>query len=220
MKDIKPVKGKFILDKAIAEGEHQEQDFKFAISDAAKIARTISAFANRTGGRLLIGVKDNGSVAGVRNDEDIYVVEQAATMYCRPAQNVKFTALKYAQGLMVIKADIAPAAVLPVLAKDTDGHWKAYYRVADENIAAHPLMVKAWMSEAHGGDSTFTFTPESTHMLDILHSEPDGMTPERLSLLSKLPMHTASETIIRLICAKLIRFEHTHGRFIILPEQR
>ena len=44
----------------IAEGEHQQQDFKFEISDARKIAKTLSAFANTDGGRLLIGVKDNG----------------------------------------------------------------------------------------------------------------------------------------------------------------
>ena len=32
----------------IAEGEHQQQDFKFEISDARKIAKTLSAFANTT----------------------------------------------------------------------------------------------------------------------------------------------------------------------------
>ena len=51
----------------IAEGEHQQQDFKFEISDARKIAKTLSAFANTDGGKLLIGVKDNGKIAGVRS---------------------------------------------------------------------------------------------------------------------------------------------------------
>lgn len=44
----------------VSEGEHCHQDFKFEISDARKIARSLSAFANTEGGRLLIGVKDNG----------------------------------------------------------------------------------------------------------------------------------------------------------------
>jgi len=50
--------------KLIEEGEHQQQDFKFEISDARKIAKSLSAFSNTDGGRLLIGVKDNGKIAG------------------------------------------------------------------------------------------------------------------------------------------------------------
>lgn len=57
----------------VSEGEHCHQDFKFEISDARKIARSLSAFANTEGGRLLIGVKDNGKIAGVRSDEEIYL---------------------------------------------------------------------------------------------------------------------------------------------------
>ena len=68
----------------IAEGEHQQQDFKFEISDARKIAKTLSAFSNTDGGRLLIGVKDNGKIAGVRSDEEQYMIEAAARLYCRP----------------------------------------------------------------------------------------------------------------------------------------
>ena len=73
-----------MLHRLIAEGEHQQQDFKYEISDARKIARTLSAFSNTYGGRLLIVVKDNGKIAGVRSDEEIYMVEAAATMYCTP----------------------------------------------------------------------------------------------------------------------------------------
>ena len=69
-----------MLHHLIAQGEHQQQDFKYEISDARKIARTLSAFANTEGGRLLIGVKDNGKIAGVRSDEEIYMGEAAAAI--------------------------------------------------------------------------------------------------------------------------------------------
>ena len=77
MKDIPAIKGKFYIQKLIEEGEHEHQDFKYAISDARKIARSISAFANNDGGRLLVGVKDNGNIAGIPNEEDIYMLEYA-----------------------------------------------------------------------------------------------------------------------------------------------
>ena len=68
----------------IGEGEHTQQDFKFEISDARKIAKSLSAFSNTIGGRLLIGVKDNGRIAGIRSDEEIYMIEAAAQVYCEP----------------------------------------------------------------------------------------------------------------------------------------
>jgi len=68
----------------IEEGEHQQLDFKFEISDSKKIARSLVAFANTDGGKLLVGVKDNGAIAGVRSDEEFHMVEAAAQLYCRP----------------------------------------------------------------------------------------------------------------------------------------
>ena len=76
------------IQQLVAEGEHIHQDFKFEISDARKIARSLSAFANTEGGRLLVGIKDNGKIAGIRSEEEIYMIEAAAEMYCQPPMNV------------------------------------------------------------------------------------------------------------------------------------
>ena len=68
---IKTIKSKHYIQNLIEEGEHEHQQSSAALSDARKIARSISAFANNTGGRLLIGVKDNGNIVGVESDEEI-----------------------------------------------------------------------------------------------------------------------------------------------------
>ena len=73
---LKEMNSKLI--KMIAEGEHQRQDFKYCINDSRKIARSMVAFSNADGGRLLLGVRDNGSVAGVKSDEEYYMAEAAA----------------------------------------------------------------------------------------------------------------------------------------------
>ncbi|MFM9985970.1 MAG: helix-turn-helix domain-containing protein [Flavobacteriales bacterium] len=62
------------IENKIAEGEHQRLDFKYAVNDSRKIAISLSAFANTDGGTLLIGVRDNGSIAGVKPDEEIHMV--------------------------------------------------------------------------------------------------------------------------------------------------
>ena len=56
----------FNIYKRISEGEGQQLDFKFAITDSKKIARSMAAFANSDGGVLLIGVKDNGKIVGIK----------------------------------------------------------------------------------------------------------------------------------------------------------
>ena len=74
---------KAYLQRLIKEGEHQQQDFKYKITDACKLAKSVSAFANTKGGRLLIGVRDDGHLSGVRSEEEIFMMRSAATDYCR-----------------------------------------------------------------------------------------------------------------------------------------
>lgn len=107
------------LHTLIAEGEHQQQDFKFIISDARKIARSLSAFANTDGGRLLIGVKDNRNIAGIRNEEEIYMIEAAATHYCTP--KIEFEARPHSiEGRQVLEIIVPPSKDRPVYAIDEE----------------------------------------------------------------------------------------------------
>lgn len=68
------------LQNLISQGEGKLLDFKFAVNDTRKIAVAICAFANTDGGTLLIGVKDNGKIAGVNAQEEYFMIETAAQM--------------------------------------------------------------------------------------------------------------------------------------------
>lgn len=217
MKDLRPIRGHALLARWISEGEHEHQDFKFAISDARKIARSISAFANNDGGRLLIGVKDNGTIAGVRNEEDIYVVEQAAERYCRPAQNVEFRAYKAEGGVLVIAATIARADTRPVAAGEPDGSWRAYYRVADENIAAHPLMVRAWQHASDPSRPALAISSEHSALLDLVESSGSVRSARAAALALHISQARAEELIITLTAAGLLGFRHEGDTFVIVP---
>ena len=214
MKDLKATRGKFYLQRIIAEGEHETQDFKFAISDARKIARSLSAFANHSGGRLLIGVKDNGSIAGVRNEEDIYVIEQAAQLYCRPAQQLEFTAFTADDGAIVIRAEIAPSPTRPVQAQDADGRWLAYYRVADENILASPLMVKAWRRRHSRSEELITLGSAEQMLLDMIRRDGTASASDFL-LLNHLSRNNAEEIICRLYAIGVVDFTFHNREFVV-----
>jgi predicted HTH transcriptional regulator len=127
----------------IAQGEHQQLDFKFAISDARKIARTLCAFANTDGGSLLIGVKDNGKIAGVDPSEEIHMIEAAADMYCSP--KLPFTTKVWKEDMkLVLEVHIDPSPVRPVMARDDVGRWRAYVRRKDHTLLANKILLNVW----------------------------------------------------------------------------
>ena len=213
MKDLPRQRGRRYITSLVAEGEHAHQDFKFAISDARKIARSISAFANADGGRLLIGVKDNGIVAGVRNEEDIYVVEQAARRYCNPPVEVEFAAFTFDTSITVIRATIPPAKSRPVRCQEPDGRWRAYFRVADENIVAHPLMVRAWMSES---SAAFALTDEVSMILGLLDRNPDGLDIPDIARAVSASQRRVADIIVSLAAAGVVGFAYHAPRFLIV----
>lgn len=146
------MKKKHPIEALIEQGEHQQLDFKFAVSDSKKIARTLSAFANTDGGRLLIGVKDNGHISGIRSEEEYYMIEAASKMYTRP--EVPFEAVRWdVNGKTVLEVYIAPSTEKPHVAPDKDDKYKAYIRVADENIVANEVLTLSWQKQ-HCSDGT------------------------------------------------------------------
>lgn len=165
------MKKKHPIERLIEQGEHQRQDFKFEVSDSRKIARTLSAFANTDGGRLLIGVKDNGAIAGVRSEEEYYMIEAASRMYTRP--EVPFTATRWeVNGKTVLEIDIEPSRERPHLAPDKEGAYKAYIRVADENILANEVLVLAWKKRRTPEGRLLRLSKPVELLLDWLDTRP------------------------------------------------
>jgi hypothetical protein len=208
--EYKEIKSRRYIQDLIGEGEHENQDFKFEISDAMKIARTISAFANHSGGRLLIGVKDNGKISGIKSDEEIYMIDQAASMYCRPPQAVKCQVYRV-EGKSVLKADIAAADNRPVKAPDNDRKWKAYYRVKDENILASPLHVKAWLHERLNVDGTLlTLTGAEKKLLELIEST-GAATVDEYKIYAHISGKVAEDAVVRMYSMGIIGFSYDSG---------
>lgn len=196
----------------IAEGEHEHQDFKYQISDARKIARSISAFANNSGGHLLVGVKDNGNIAGVKSEEEIYMIEQAASMYCKPEQEVLFTVYNV-EGKSVLKVDIHEADMKPVKAQDDNGKWCTYYRVKDENILASSTHVKV-LTRSDSTGATVTFTEREKSLLEYLR-EHGGITINGVTKLVHCS-HTAADDMVVNMCGMgIIEISYHDGNCLI-----
>ena len=191
----------------IAEGEHQQLDFKFEISDARKIARTLSAFSNTDGGRLLVGVKDNGRISGVRSEEEFYMVESAASLYCKP-EVIFETRNHQVEGKNVLEIYIPTVKQKPVYARDQDKRWLAYIRVADENILANIIQLELWKEEHQKRGRLLEFTRSEEFLLRYLGKIP-GAT------LTNIQRDTGfrRRELVSLL-TKLIRFDVVEMQFM------
>jgi len=158
------------LYKLIQEGEHQKQDFKYCINDSKKIAKSLVAFANTDGGRLLVGVKDNGKIAGVRTDEEFYMVEAAAKIYSNPPINFS-TQQWQVEGKTVLEIQIEPSSQKPHYAKDENGKWLAYLRVDDENFLANKIHLNVWKKNNSLEGVHFTFSEHEKFLIDYLQNK-------------------------------------------------
>ena len=168
------------IEDLIAQGEHQQQDFKYKVTDAVKLARSVSAFANTDGGRLLIGVRDDGTIHGVRSEEEIFMMHAAACKYCTPEPTIQFETLHVptephgGRLRTVVICTISPSVQRPVFALE-EGRKTAYIRVADENIVASPVHLAIWRQEARLQGEAYADSPAEHRLLAALAQHPEGL---------------------------------------------
>ena len=186
------------LQSLILEGEHQQQDFKYRVSDAMKLAKSVSAFANTDGGRLLIGVRDDGHMSGVRDEEEIYMMHQAAYRYCRPEASIKFDTY-HVDGRTIVVATVPPSDKRPICAVGDDNRQRAYIRIADENIVASPIHLAIWRESQNPQGTMMTYT-------DTVRKLIDAMQGQRLTLNQLVRRSAISRQKVIPLLARLIRF--------------
>ena len=190
------------LRKLIADGENQHLDFKYCVSDSRKIARTLTAFANSEGGRLLIGVRDNGSIAGVRSDEEYYMVETASHLYCRP--EILFTVKQHtSEGKTILEIEVKRGDKRPYQAKDDNGKWLAYFRNNDQNLVANRVLLQVWRKEEKPKGVMVKFSKAENQLMEYLQKY-GSVTLSGFRKIARIPAHRAEAILANLIIFKVL----------------
>ena len=200
---------RFLLN-LIQEGEHQQQDFNYRVDNACKLARSVSAFANTDGGRLLIGVRDDGRIAGVQSEGEIYVMHQAAYKYCQPEASITFDTY-HADGNAVVIATVPPSSRKPVCAPDEDGQMRAYIRINDENIVASPVLFSLWKESQKPQGALINYDDDIRGLLDVMQGQ---LTLRQIVRLSKLPRRKVITLLAHLIRFGTVKWEYVGQEFL------
>jgi predicted HTH transcriptional regulator len=212
MNELKSGLGTYIKN-LILSGENQQLDFKFEISDSRKIAKTLVAFSNTDGGTLLIGVKDNGRISGVRSDEEFYMVQAAAGMYCKP--EIQFDSKRWVvDGKTVLEVIIPKGKNIPYFAQTEPSKWLAYIRVKDENILATAVHLKVWRNKAHDKGILIEYSVKVKKLLEYLELN-STISLSKFCRTAFLPRAAAENIIADLIYFGLVEifYEDNHFKF-------
>lgn len=191
------------ISNLISHGESRHLDFKFEISDAKKIARTFSAFANTEGGKLLIGVKDNGTIAGIRTDEEIFMIESAADIFCKPKVAYTFKTWQI-DGKTILEVDIPESPCKPHLAPWKDDLWRAFIRENDQNFVADAIMVQVWKNNREQRATLIKYNRIEKELLEFLKTTPD-ISLSGFCELSKIKRPIAKRVLINLITIGVVK---------------
>jgi predicted HTH transcriptional regulator len=203
----------------ISEGEHQQQDFKFRVDDAKKIARTLSAFANTDGGRLLIGVKDNGKVVGINPEEEYHIIEGAAELYCKP--KVPFSTQVWQEDhKLVLEVIIPPSGIRPHKAKDEDDRWKTYVRRDDHTLLANKILIGVWKLRKNPSDKPQQFTDQEHLLLNTIKTM-QSITLSKLYRKTNLKMAIIDKLLVQFVAWDIIEMNITReGTFYTIYSEK
>ena len=200
------------ISELIAQGEHQQLDFKFEINDSKKIARTLSAFANTDGGTLLIGVKDNGNIAGVRSEEEYYMIEAASEMYCNP--KVPFKAKEWnIEGKIVLEVKVEISPLKPHKSPDKNDEYKAFIRVDDENIVAPEILEMAWLKISNLNGTHLTISRPVEKLFNFLEVNP-YITVSQFRKIARINYNTAKNILSDLLAIGTIGYKLTDNKIV------
>jgi hypothetical protein len=200
MNRIKPTQ----LKQMIWQGEGVNLDFKKTITSCEKIARTMSSFANNKGGKLFIGVADDGRIVGVKSeDEEKYMIEKASTFFIKPMLEPTFEEV-YVDDKLVLVVDIPSSDIKPHYAFAEDQKWWVYIRIKDKSVLASTIVLEV-LKRSHKKEGLFiAYSEKEAALLAYLAAHEKINFIEVCSLL-QLSKRRSAHILVGLILAGIVR---------------
>ncbi|RSK50213.1 AlbA family DNA-binding domain-containing protein [Hymenobacter rigui] len=183
----------------IKQGEGERLEFKQRTTHPTRIARTLSSLANTHGGRVLVGVDDNGRVLGVRDvEEELFQLRQAAQHYIDPPIRLRFEEVETENGRTVLIVTVPESAEKPHRAQIADDEWRTYVRVRDESVLASFLTEKVLERQEPAPQfERIPLNKEELAVLEYLRQNPRITLPQYMKLLN-IGQRRAYRTLIKL----------------------
>ena len=200
---------------AMGEGAHLE--FKNRVPRPERIAREVIALANTDGGKVLVGVDDDGTVLGVKDaHEEFYALQTALADRILPPVDLRFEPVRISRKREVLVVHVPASPARPhVLIPDrrADGTLpprRAFVRVADQSVEASREAVNLMKAEGRDDPVTFTFGDAERRLLEYLDRH-EQITVREYARMTKTPPWRASKTLVMLARAGIVALHPRPG---------
>lgn len=183
-------------------GEGKYLEFKRTIPSAYKIAREIAAFANTSGGTLLIGVDDDKSLIGVFGyQEEEFLLAKAARQLCSPKVDINIEVVHFGErDLLVIR--VPESTEKPVYVNGEKGS-VVFVREQDQNKVASNELVEVIKKRNSKKGVTFEYGPKEQKLFRYLN-EYGEITVEKFAQLVDISKSKASKILVNLVSADIL----------------
>lgn len=189
-----------------ARGEGHHLEFKYRVPEPERFAKEVAALANADGGFVLIGVNDDGSLAGLKDvEEEEYAVKQALLNHLRPALSVDLQRVPISRKRQVIAVNIPASEARPHYVLDRANRRRTVFiRIKDKSVEASREARK--LMHNPGSDQNILFTFEDKERILLRHLEDRGrVTVRQFAALARISRRYASRILLRLTRAQLLR---------------
>jgi predicted HTH transcriptional regulator len=207
------------LRRLVALGEGPHLEFKHRVPRPDRIAREVIALANTGGGKVLLGVGDDGALVGVKDtEEELYALRGALDAHCEPPVRLRIEGVRISRRREVLVIDVPASADKPhFLVGEENGmngataaKRKAFVRVGHESVEASREAVSLMRAERRPRDVRFTFGEQEQQLMKYLERY-ERITVREYARLAGLPRWKASKTLVLLAEARVLRHHPDAG---------
>jgi predicted HTH transcriptional regulator len=199
------------LRRLVGSGENEAVEFKRKAAFPVKIVREMVAFANSNGGKLLIGVDDDGKLPGLKYpEEETFVVRKALRKYCRPWLKFHLDVIAVSPNRYVLMYEIPPSKRKPHFLIQ-GGRRESYVRVADKCIKASREVLEIARHASRSVNFGFTYGEPERTLLNYLDQN-ETITLAKFAEISGLQHLNASEKLVLLVLTDILKITpHERG---------
>lgn len=188
----------------VAQGEGQQLEFKRKASSGDKIARELIAFANASGGTLLVGVGDDKTIPGVKHPEDDSLVIQQALEAVQPSLDIQETWIANDVQRTVLQFVVAPSSKRPHFMLNEQGVREYFVRSGDKSIRASREMREIIKRRQDARGIRFHYGDHEHFLMKYLETN-KFITLSEFIHASGLKRVIASRKLVVLVLANVLR---------------